>query len=113
MSQGFAQKFAAPMFSIGLLSLVLGIFTMAQSPSYGATKPVAAPTVATQTMTLNYLGWTDNGLYSACGYLAGNQISSGYQSKQSLALISNFDGRSILGDSLETTKCQVTFKVVK
>jgi len=113
MKDGLVQKFAIPIFSIGLLSLVLGIFTMAQSPSYGATKPTTTPAITTQLVTLNYLGWTDSGLYPACGYLGGNQISSGYQSEQSLALISNFDSRSLSGDTLKATKCQVTFKVVK
>ena len=36
---GIAQKFAVPIFSIGLLSLVLGVFTMTQFPKVGPIGP--------------------------------------------------------------------------
>ena len=107
------EKLAVPVFAIGILALALGIFSMAQSPTYGATKPVATPQLATQSITLNYLGWNDGNGGSACGYLGGNIISSGYQTEQSLAVISNFDNRTLSGDSMKVTKCQVTFKVLK
>jgi hypothetical protein len=107
------ERIAVPMFSIGLLSLVLGVFMMNNTPTFGAVKPVATPQLATQSITLNYLGWNDGNGGSACGYLGGNIISSGYQTEQSLAVISNFDSRTLSGDSLKVTKCQVTFKVLK
>ena len=38
--QMFSQRFAVPMFSVGLLSLVLGIFAMTQYPKVGPVGPV-------------------------------------------------------------------------
>ena len=106
MVHKYVEKYAVLMFSIGLLSLVLGIFAMSESPTFGASKP-AAP-VQTQSVTLNYLTQETGLADSPCGWLGGYQIDPQY----SWITLAETDGNGISGN-LNVQECHVTFKVVK
>jgi hypothetical protein len=101
------ERFAVPMFSIGLLSLVLGVFMMNNTPTFGAVKP--PPTLAYQYVTFQYLNYatSDNAL-NKCG--SGTEAAPGAYSEQVPLGTYSADGT---GDKAYANRCTITLKVLK
>jgi hypothetical protein len=103
------EKFAVPMFTIGLLSLVLGIFTMSQSPANGATGP------ATQSITIRYLAPETNADGTNAGICPGqgrlqSDIPTGMLSPTQ-GTITNAPRPGF--DYVFVDTCSVTFKALR
>jgi len=107
MKEKFVERFAVPMFSIGLLALVLGVFAMNQSASYGAAKPVSTTPLATRTVTISYLALHNEtgGFPLSCGGDGAEPIF--YSSPIPLVSVENGE----MNKSADV--CHITLKVLK
>ena len=107
MIKSKVKKFAVPMFSIGLLSLVLGIFTMNYTPTFGAVKP--PPALAYKYVTIQYLDYAAwNNDANPCG--SGTEAAPGADTEQVPLGTYSADGR---GDKAWANLCTITLKVLK
>lgn len=103
------EKFAVPMFSIGLLSLVLGFFAMSQSPTYGASKPLIMPKDASQIVTFQYLNLaTNENALHKCD--SGSESSPGAYTEQ--VPLGTYSSAGT-GDRAWANRCSITLKVFK
>ena len=107
----FMEKTAVPVFLIGLLALVLGIFIMNQSPSY-ASKESALP--ATRLVPIRYLAPETNPDGTEPGICPGQEkLVSGIPTGM-LSPTQDVNGNPRPGaEYIYVNTCQTTFRVLR
>ena len=102
MKPTLIQRLAVPTFLIGLLSIVLGVFAMSQSPSNAAT--TRTPVVSYKTVHITYLA-TGNDVNYSCG--------SGRLNTSTDWTTANLTSGNSGSSSVPVVSCEITLKVVK
>jgi hypothetical protein len=111
MLKRYIERLAIPMFSIGLLAFVLGIFSMNQSASFGASSSTSP---ATKTITIRYLAAENNPDGTNSGICPGQERLTSNIGTGMLSPLEDFMGKPRSGfTSVTVDTCQVTFKVLK